>query len=98
MAIISTLASCSDSCSNHSGPIEPPVEKEIISVDDSQAEFCDLLDGAKCLLPFPSNNFTSNSTDTDTGLQIHFDVRAMPVNSKGVSVDPKDWSRTTSNS
>ena len=92
LVFISALAACSDSDSNRQ-PVEPPIEEEIISIDDSKAEFCDLLDNAKCLLPFPSNNFTLNSTDTDTGLQVHFDVRATPVNAEGVSVDPTDWNR-----
>ncbi len=55
-----TVAACSNDNNNNSPtpPISPPVEEEIISVDDSNADICDLLDAAKCLLPFPSNRFT----------------------------------------
>ncbi len=95
MSLLAVAAGCSDSNNNNNRPppVTPPVEEEIISIDASNIEFCDLLDSAKCLLPFPSNRFTQQSDSTDTGLLVNFDERAMPVNAEGVIANPTDWNR-----
>ncbi len=97
--LIGSLAACSNSNDNNdqnAAPIEPlvPVQPaEVISIDDSRAEFCDLLDTANCILPFPSNVFTRESDTTDNGLLVNFSEEAMPVNSEGSVVDPTEWNR-----
>ncbi len=89
LVTLTTLVACGGSSNND--PAVPPAE--VIAVDDSNADFCDLLDTAKCLLPFPSNRFTTQSSATDTGLLVDFDARAMPVNAESIAVDPTDWNR-----
>jgi hypothetical protein len=91
--MVSTLSACSDGRDQPPGPTEPMEPEEIISIDDSNAEFCELLDSAKCLLPFPSNFFTRESDSTDNGLLVSFAQEAMPVNSSGTVVDPSQWNR-----
>jgi hypothetical protein len=100
VAIAASLAACSNSNNNGNGSIAEPAEPteptepvEVISIDDSNAEFCDLLDTAKCLLPFPSNFFTQDSDTTDNGLLVNFSDQAMPVNKDGVAIDPAEWNR-----
>jgi len=96
LAFLVALSACDSGSSSgiQFAPPEPePEPEETISIDDSRAGFCDLLDNAKCLLPFPSNIFTRQSDATDTGLRVNFDERAMPVNSDGVVVDPAEWNR-----
>jgi hypothetical protein len=90
IALIGSLAACSDHRDRVSAPMEPA---EIISIDDSSAEFCELLDTASCLLPFPSNFFTRESDATDNGLLVNFSNEAMPVNASGSVVDPAQWNR-----
>ena len=102
IVLVSSLAACSNNNNNNdrnAAPLEPvvpvvPVEPpEVISIDDSNAEFCELLDPAKCILPFPSNFFTRESDTTDNGLLVNFSENAMPVNNSGIVVDPTEWNR-----
>jgi hypothetical protein len=54
---------------------------------------CDPLDPARCLLPFPSDAFTTDDPDSDTGRRVAFPAEAMPVNASGVAIDPAEWNR-----
>ncbi|MFZ4720987.1 MAG: hypothetical protein ACOYMR_16290 [Ilumatobacteraceae bacterium] len=54
---------------------------------------CDPLDTARCLLPFPSNVFTTDDSTTPTGRRISFPADGMPKNTDGVSVDATEWNR-----
>ena len=61
---------------------------------------CDPLDPAACLLPFPSNFFTTPDPATDTGVRVNFLPTAMPRNGtdltnggEGKPVDPTEWNR-----
>ncbi|CAA0102906.1 Uncharacterised protein [Halioglobus japonicus] len=96
-ALVGSLAACSNGNGNGNDgaaqPQEPQEPVEVISIDDSDAEFCDLLDTAKCLLPFPSNFFTRESDTTDNGLLVNFPSQAMPVNKGGAAIDPAEWNR-----
>lgn len=86
LALIGLLSACGGG-----GSDTPQFQERIISIDDSQADHCDILDNAKCLLPFPSNAFTIASDKTDTGLLVNFDISAMPINADEVQVDPTHW-------
>jgi hypothetical protein len=63
------------------------------ALDLTTASRCDVLDPAKCLLPFPNDYFTVADGTTDTGRRVHFDAASMPANNKGVHVDPTEWNR-----
>jgi hypothetical protein len=54
---------------------------------------CDPVDAAGCLLPFPSDYFTTRDRRTATGLRVDFSAAAMPANAQGVRVDPTEWNR-----
>ena len=57
------------------------------------AGICDPIDGAKCLLPFPNNLYTTPDPTTDTGIRVNFNPAAMPRNVEGKPVDPTEWNR-----
>jgi hypothetical protein len=63
------------------------------AVDTARAARCDFLDTAKCLLPFPNDQYTVADSSTDTGRRVHFAGASMPANSSGVGVDPTEWNR-----
>ena len=90
VALIGSLGACSDNDDRNAVAIEPD---EIISIEDSSAEVCDLLDTAKCLLPFPSNFFTRKSDTTDNGLLVNFSKEAMLVNASGIVGDSAELNR-----
>jgi hypothetical protein len=52
---------------------------------------CELLDDRACLLPFPSDHFTTEDEATDTARRVAFPESVMPVNSSGVAIDPAGW-------
>jgi len=61
---------------------------------------CDPLDSSSCLLPFPSNFFTTPDATTDTGVRVNFLPTVMPRNGtdlteggEGKPVDPTEWNR-----
>lgn len=54
---------------------------------------CDPLDPAHCLLPFPSDTFTTDDPDTDTGRRVALVRESMPVNKDGMHIDPTEWNR-----
>ena len=90
VALIGSLGACSDNDDRNAVAIEPD---EIISIEDSSAEVCDLLDAAKCLLPFPSNFFTRKSDTTDNGLLVNFSKEAMLANASGIVGDSAELNR-----
>ena len=90
VALIGSLSACSDSDDRNAVAIGPD---EIISIEDSSAEVCDLLDNAKCLLPFPSNFFTRKSDTTDNGLLVNFSKEAMLANASGIVGDSAELNR-----
>jgi hypothetical protein len=63
------------------------------------AAFCDPIDPAACLLPFPNDFFTAPA-NTPTGLHINLSIDAMPRSGsevteggEGKPVDPTEWNR-----
>jgi hypothetical protein len=77
----------------------PPAEADAATTAAVQAAVdgapagCDPLDTARCLLPFPSNAFTTSDSKTATGLRIAFPADGMPKNTDGLAVDPTEWNR-----
>lgn len=59
----------------------------------AEADRCDPLDTADCLLPFPSDFYTVADPRTDTGRRINLSLLSMPANTAGKHVDPSEWNR-----
>ncbi len=57
------------------------------------AGLCNDLDAYECLLPLPSDVFTTADDTTPTGLRIDFSPLAMPKNVVGKPADPTEWNR-----
>ncbi len=55
--------------------------------------YCDDLDSARCLLPFPNDRFTVADETTATGRRVQLDIRATPRNAAGKPLDPTEWNR-----
>ena len=49
---------------------------------------CNPLGGEQCMLPFPSNYYSTPDRSTASGVRVDFPAPAMPVNSHGVRIDP----------
>jgi hypothetical protein len=54
---------------------------------------CDPLDTTRCLLPFPSNAYTTEDPSSDTHLRVTMPAAGMPANASGVAIDPAEWNR-----
>jgi len=54
---------------------------------------CDPLDTKRCLLPFPSNDYTTADTATDTGLRVALPMGSLATNVEGVDIDLTEWNR-----
>ncbi len=82
-------------------PEEPPAPSDaspetIAEVEAALAEGpagCDPLDTKRCLLPFPSNAYTTEDSATDTGLRVAMPVGALAANESGVDIDLTEWNR-----
>ena len=70
--------------------VDPAFENEYGA---SSAPSCDLLDPRACLLPYPSNFFTTEDPSTDTGVRVAFPAEGTPANAEGVAIDPAEWNR-----
>ncbi|HEX4871887.1 MAG TPA: hypothetical protein VFV27_06190 [Nevskiaceae bacterium] len=64
---------------------------------DAVLRGCDALDPAHCLLPFPSDHFTTTvpagTPGFATGRRVNFSPLAMPRNVLGKPIDPSEWNR-----
>ena len=78
-----------------SAPDATPAPDGVVAAieDDGGGPDCDPTDPRACLLPFPSDRFTVESPDTDTGLLVALPESGMPVNVDGVVADPTEWNR-----
>ncbi len=80
---------------------EPPITAVPLATDDALAAEldavavagCDMLDPRACLLPYPSDFFTTTDPATDTGLRVAFPAGGTPVNVGGAAIDPAEWNR-----
>lgn len=76
-------------------PDESPAPEDVVAAieDDGGGPDCDPTDPRACLLPFPSDRFTVESDETDTGLLVDLPESGMPTNADGVTADPAEWNR-----
>src|SRR5438445_5428233 len=57
------------------------------------APHCEPLAGGACLLPFPSDAFTTTDAASPTGRRVALDLAVMPKTSGGRGLDPAEWNR-----
>jgi hypothetical protein len=57
------------------------------------AASCQPYSGTPCLFPFPDNRLTRADRSSATKLRVHLPAAAMPVNTKGVRINPAAWNR-----
>jgi hypothetical protein len=62
-------------------------------LDVENADRCDILDPAQCILPFPSNHLTKPDVGTDTHLRVNIALESMPSRYDGKHVDPTELNR-----
>lgn len=102
LALVATGCSSDDDSASDAGArggsattaVTLPELGPVVDVGELEApERCDPLDPRDCLLPFPSDTFTVDDPETDTGKRVAFVQESMPVNKDGVSVDPTEWNR-----
>jgi hypothetical protein len=64
-----------------------------ICAPSAQAATCDPIGGGHCLMPFPNDYFTKRDGRAPTGKRLALPRAAMPANTDGVRIDPRDWNR-----
>lgn len=67
---------------------------QLAPVDLTRAADCDFIAQPKegmCMLPWPNDYYTREDQSSPTGKRIHFTKAGMPVNKKGVPIDPADY-------
>lgn len=52
---------------------------------------CDALDPSLCMLPFPSDLYTTPDAHTATGRRVDFPAGAFPASANGTAFDPAAW-------
>ena len=67
--------------------------RDLVSPIGEAAGFCDPIDPAACLLPFPNDYFTVADPSTDTGKRLNLNLLGMARNVAGVPIDPTDINR-----
>jgi hypothetical protein len=76
------LGSCDDPATQAS---------ELLRPLDQQTVNCDFLVAEHCLLPFPSSTFLVPDPNTPTGMRVHIEPEAMPMNRDHIRIDPADY-------
>jgi hypothetical protein len=59
----------------------------------AQGAVCDPIGSGQCLLPFPNDHYTERDASTPTGRRVALPRAAMPANTDGVRIDPREWNR-----
>ena len=85
VALVASAGACSDSSDGGSGGT--------IDLAVSNPDRCDPLDPRHCLLPFPSDFFTTADDATDTGIRVNIVRESAIRNVQGVHVDTTEWNR-----
>lgn len=90
---LTLLAACGDGGTSPDGPGgDDDGFAGSIDLSVTDADRCDPLDRRHCLLPHPSDFFTTDG-ETETGKRIALPRDGMPANVDGVHVDPTEWNR-----
>jgi hypothetical protein len=59
----------------------------------ANADRCDPIDAATCLMPFPNDYYTVPDASTATGRRVHLAAASMPVSAQGKAIDPTEYDR-----
>lgn len=88
------LASCSGSSSGNGPAQAPNIDAKLPANTSATASYCDFLDPAYCLFPFPNNFYTTADASTDTGLRVNLQQTGLPVSAlTKKSINPAEWNR-----
>ena len=71
----------------------PAGARDALTTVGEKVGFCDPIDPAACLLPFPNDFFTVPDATTDTGLRLNLNLLGMPRNVAQIPIDPTDYNR-----
>ncbi len=71
----------------------PPALPTNWGVSVPGANPCNPLGAQQCMLPFPSNYYTTPDPSMPSGLRIDFPATATPANSQGIHINPASWTR-----
>ncbi|HEX3690655.1 MAG TPA: hypothetical protein VHV28_13220 [Solirubrobacteraceae bacterium] len=63
------------------------------AVAKAPANSCQPYSGKPCLFPYPDNRLTKADHTSATKLRVDLPAAAMPVNTKGVRINPSAWNR-----
>ena len=63
-------------------------------VDLTNADRCDFLDTAQCLLPWPNDYFTVADRHSETGRRLNISIDSVPRNRNDVPIDPTEQNRS----
>ena len=66
---------------------------DVLATAGVSPPWCEALDPARCLLPWPSDTFTTADPSTPTGLRLDLPLQGMPRNVAGRPIDPTEWNR-----
>jgi hypothetical protein len=92
--LILAVTSCGSGNGGSSPPQLPNMDAQLASDTAKTASYCDFLDAAYCLFPFPNDYYTTADTSTDTGLHVNLQTAALPISKlTQKSVDPSEWNR-----
>jgi len=71
---------------------DPSVDavEPLCALDDATFT-CDFLVPEHCMLPFPSSTFLIADPTTPTGLRVHYELAAMPANTRNQHIDPTEY-------
>ena len=72
-------------------PLDPATEARLAATV-SAAPACDPLDSSSCLLPFPSDHFSTPNPSTPSGRSVHLPAGQL-ANTAGTTLDPTEWNR-----
>ena len=88
------LASCGSSNTGDPPPQQPNMDSALPAGTATTASYCDFLDPAYCLFPFPNDFYTVTDSTTDTGLRVNLQQSALPISKfTQKAVDPAEWNR-----
>lgn len=83
----------SDAAADDDGAAETVTLTGEIELSLASPDRCEHFDAGGCLLPFPSDHYTTPDDTTPSGRRLALAAESMPVNADGVAVDPTEWNR-----
>ncbi len=87
LALLAVLPAVASASWWHPGPPPP-------GVDLTNADRCDFLDTAQCLLPWPNDYFTIADRHSETGRRLNISIDSVPRNKNDVPIDPTEQNRS----